>query len=329
VSHAPHIAVLGGGAWGTALAIAAHRAGNAVRLWARDAATIDTINRDRQNPRYLPGFAIDPAILATSDAAEALEGSDCVLAVVPAQQLRSALAGLATDIPVRATVVLCAKGIEQSTGKLLSTVVAEELSGRPIAALSGPSFATDLARALPTAVVIASPDQDRGEALARRLSSDSFRCYSSDDLIGVEIGGALKNIFAIGAGTVAGAGLGASAQAALVTRGFVELRRFAAAFGARPETVMGLSGFGDLMLTCASTQSRNFSYGVALGRGEPVEGRPLAEGVATTAIAARLARERGITAPITEAIDLLLKRAISVEQAVLSLMTRPLRSEQD
>ena len=325
----PPIAVLGGGAWGTALAIAAHRAGNPVRLWARDAATIAAINRDRQNPRYLPGIAIDPAVHATGDAAEALAGSDCVLAVVPAQQLRSALAGLAAAIPVHATVVLCAKGIEQSTGKLLSSVVAEALPGRPIAALSGPSFATDLARGLPTAVVIASPDADRGEALARLLSSDRFRCYSSDDLTGVEIGGALKNIFAIGAGTVAGAGLGASAQAALVTRGFVELRRFAAAFGARPETVMGLSGFGDLMLTCGGTQSRNFSYGVALGRGEPLEGRPLAEGVATTAIAARLARERGITAPITEAIDLLLKRAISVEQAVLSLMTRPLRSEQD
>lgn len=329
MSAAPIVAVLGGGAWGTALAIAAQRAGNAVRLWARDAATVESINAERLNPRYLPGIALDPAIRATVDAAAALDGSDCVLAVVPAQQLRAVLAGPAATLPLHATIVLCAKGIEQSSGKLLSTVVAEELPGRQIAALSGPSFAADLARGLPTAVVIASTDQERGEALARRLSSDSLRCYSSDDLVGVEIGGALKNIFAIGAGTVAGAGLGASAQAALVTRGFVELRRFAAAFGARPETVMGLSGFGDLMLSCASVQSRNFSYGVALGRGEPLEGRPLAEGVATTAIAARLARGRGITAPITEAIDLLLKRSISVEQAVLSLMTRPLRSEQD
>src|SRR5262249_31470146 len=187
--------------------------------------------------------------------------------------------------------------------------------------------ARDRAKGLPTAVVIASVEKDRAEELARLLSTERFRCYSTDDLTGVEIGGALKNIFAIGAGTVAGAGLGASAQAALLTRGFVELRRIAAAFGARPETVMGLSGFGDLLLTCSTPQSRNYSYGLALGRGEPLDGRPLAEGVATAAIAAKLTGERGIRAPIVQAIDLLLKRAITIDEAVTNLMTRPLRSE--
>jgi glycerol-3-phosphate dehydrogenase (NAD(P)+) len=323
------VAVLGGGAWGTALAIAAVRAGHQVRLWARDVGTVRSIEQSRQNSRYLPDIAIDPAIRATSDAGEALEDADLVLAALPAQQLRRALIAVAASVPTQATVVLCAKGIEQATGKLLSTAVAETLSGRRIAALSGPSFATDLARGLPTAVVIASPDRGRAEDLARLLSSERFRCYSTDDLIGVEVGGALKNIFAIGAGTVAGAGLGASAQAALLTRGFVELRRIAAAFGARPETVMGLSGFGDLLLTCSTPQSRNYSYGLALGRGEPLEGRPLAEGVATTAIVAKLTGERGIRAPIVHAIDLLLKRAITVDQAVANLMTRPLRSEDE
>jgi glycerol-3-phosphate dehydrogenase (NAD(P)+) len=323
------ITVLGGGAWGTALAIAAQRAGHGVRLWARDAETVRSIQESRQNTRYLPGVTIDPAISATSDAGEALEAGELVIAAVPAQQLRQALTVVGASIQGKATIILAAKGIEQSTGKLLSAVVAEVLPGRPVAALSGPSFASDLAKGLPTAVVIASPERELAEDLARLLSTERFRCYSTDDLTGVEIGGALKNIFAIGAGTVAGAGLGASAQAALVTRGFVELRRVAAAFGARPETVMGLSGFGDLMLTCSTPQSRNYSYGLALGRGEPLEGRPLAEGVATTAIAAKLTTERGISAPIVQAIDLLLKRAISVDEAVANLMSRPLRSEDD
>jgi glycerol-3-phosphate dehydrogenase (NAD(P)+) len=323
------LAVLGGGAWGTALAIAAHRASHDVRLWARDSGTIEAIASSGQNARYLPGIPLDPAIRATAIGAEGLDGADLVLAAVPAQQLRQALMTVASHVPAQAAIILCAKGIEQASGMLLSAVVAEILPGRPVAALSGPSFASDLAKGLPTAVVIASPETGRADRLARLLSTDRFRCYSTDDLTGVEVGGALKNIFAIGAGTVIGAGLGASAQAAMVTRGFVELRRIASAFGARPETVMGLSGFGDLMLTCSTPQSRNYSYGLALGRGEPLAGRPLAEGVATTAIAARIARERGIEAPITQAIDHLLKGAISVSEAVANLMARPLRSEDE
>jgi glycerol-3-phosphate dehydrogenase (NAD(P)+) len=323
------IAVLGGGAWGTALAIVARRAGHDVRLWARDAATVEAIRDRRENPRYLPGIAIDPAIEATSDAAEALEAADNVLLAVPAQQLRTALAAVAPLVPDGATTILCAKGIERSTGKLLSSIVEELLPNHPIAALSGPSFATDVARGLPTAVVIATPDGRRAAALAKKLSTEHFRCYSTDDLVGVEVGGALKNVLAIAAGTVIGARLGASAQAAMVTRGFVELRRIAASFGARPETIMGLSGLGDLLLTCSTTQSRNFAYGVALGRGEPLDGLPLAEGVATAAIAARITAERGIDAPIIGAVNQLLLGAVTIDAAVSNLMTRPLRSEDE
>jgi glycerol-3-phosphate dehydrogenase (NAD(P)+) len=321
--------VLGGGAWGTALAIAMRRAGHDVRLWARDRAVVAAIRERGENPRHLPGVWIDPAITASNNAGEILQDADLVLAAVPAQQLRRALGAVAASMPAGATVVLCAKGIEQATGKLLSAVVAEVLPGRPVAALSGPSFAADVAKGLPTAVVIAAPERDRADALARRLSSREFRCYSTDDLTGVEVGGALKNVLAIAAGTVIGAGLGASAQAAMVTRGFVELRRMAASFGARPETLMGLSGFGDLMLSCGTAQSRNFSYGLALGRGEPLDGLPLAEGVATAGIAARIAAGRDIRAPIIQAVDSLLQGTTTVDEAVSNLMTRPLRGEDD
>ncbi len=193
--------------------------------------------------------------------------------------------------------------------------------------LSGPSFATDVAHGLPTAVVVAAPDETLAAKLAQRLSTESFRCYSTDDIIGVEIGGALKNVLAIAAGTVTGAGLGASAQAAMVTRGFVELRRIGAAFGARAETLMGLSGFGDLLLSCGSGQSRNFRYGLALGSGAARDGLPLAEGVPTAGIAARLARDRGVEAPIIGVVEQLLQGRTTIAEAVSALMSRPLKSE--
>ena len=329
VNNESKIAVLGGGAWGTALAVTTWRAGHDVRLWARDTATVDAIRSRGENVRYLPGVPIDPAILATSDAAEALQRTDCVLAAVPAQQLRQALTSVADLVPADATIILCAKGIELTTGKLLSSIVDEILPGRPVAALSGPSFATDVGKGLPTAVVVAALERERAEGLAGRLSSEQFRCYSTDDLTGVEVGGALKNVLAIAAGTVIGAGLGASAQAAMVTRGFVELRRIAESFGARPETVMGLSGLGDLLLTCSTAQSRNFAYGLALGRGELPGGGQLAEGVATTAIAARIVKERGIDAPIIRTAHRLLEGVITVDEAVSNLMTRPLRGEDE
>jgi glycerol-3-phosphate dehydrogenase (NAD(P)+) len=323
------VAVLGGGAWGTALAIAARRAGNEVRLWARDPATVEALNTGAANERYLPGVTIDDGISASTDMAEAVAGATCVLVVTPAQSLRQVLLKARDAVAPGIPLVLCAKGIERDTGLLLSDIAAEIMPKNPVAALSGPSFAIDVAHGLPTAVVIAAADGELAADLAQRLSSPRFRCYSTDDLIGVEIGGALKNVFAIAAGAVVGANLGASAQAAMVTRGFVELRRLAKSFGARPETLMGLSGLGDMMLTCASSQSRNFAYGVAIGRGAPRDSLPLAEGVATASIAARIARERNVKAPIIATVDLLLGGAITVEDAVSALMTRPLRSEDD
>jgi glycerol-3-phosphate dehydrogenase (NAD(P)+) len=318
--------ILGGGAWGTALAMQMARAGHDVRLWARDAQTVEAIARG-ENPRYLPGIRINPEITATIDLAQALDGADCVLAVTPAQALRAVLSAAQDKIRGGIPLVLCAKGIERETGTLLSAIADEIVPGNPVVALSGPSFATDLAKGLPTAVVVAARDEARAAGLALRFSTENFRCYSTDDLVGVEIGAALKNVFAIAAGAVTGAGLGASAQAAMVTRGFVELRRIGAAFGAHPETLMGLSGFGDLLLTCSSAQSRNFAYGLAIGRCEALTGRPLAEGVATAAIAARIARERGIDAPIIAAVAQLLDGAITIREAVSGLMSRPLRAE--
>lgn len=323
------ICVLGGGAWGTALALNARRAGHDVVLWARDAVTVEAINEHRANPRYLPGVAIDPGVRATTDAAEALAGTNEILAVVPAQTLRNVLASVGPHIEIGATLILCAKGIERATGRLMTEVVSDTLPGVATAVLSGPSFATDVARGLPTAVVVASDERERAAHIARLLSTPAFRCYSTDDVIGVEMGGALKNVLAIAAGTVSGAGLGASAQAAMVTRGFVELRRMAAAFGARAETVMGLSGFGDLMLSCGSAQSRNFAYGLALGRGAPLAGLPLAEGVPTAEIAASIADRRGIAAPIIHAVHDLLDGRTTVREAVAALMSRPLRGEDE
>jgi glycerol-3-phosphate dehydrogenase (NAD(P)+) len=321
------IAVLGAGAWGTALAHTLCREGRSVRLWARDAAVAETINRHRENTRYLPGIRLADGFAATANLGEALAGADRVLAATPAQTLRDLLGEARTMMPGRAPLVLCAKGIERGSGRLLSSIAEELLPDNPVAALSGPSFASDVARGLPTAVVVAARQEALAAALAEEFSSASFRCYSSDDLTGVEVGGALKNVLAIAAGAVAGAGLGSSAQAAMVTRGFVELRRLGAILGARAETLMGLSGLGDLVLTCSSAQSRNFAYGVALGRGEPLAGRPLAEGVATAAIAAEIARDRGVEAPIVETVDRLLTGDVSIREAVHALMTRPLKNE--
>lgn len=323
------IAVLGGGGWGTALASAMLRAGHDSVLWARDAATVDAINATRENPRYLPGITLDENLVATDNLGHALSGAACVLSVVPAQVTRAVLGEAAAFFVPGTPLVLCAKGIERDSGKFLSQIVAELVPAALPAALSGPSFATDVARGLPTAVTVAAANDDDASGLASLLSSPSFRCYSSTDLLGVEVGGALKNVLAIAAGATLGAGLGASAQAAMVTRGFVELRRVGAAFGARTETLMGLSGLGDLILSCGSEQSRNFAYGLALGRGESLEGRPLAEGAATAGIAARIAREKGVDTPIIDAVDRLLKGETTIDRAVADLMTRPLKNEHE
>ena len=321
------IAVLGGGAWGTALASTILRADHSTLLWARDDKTVTAINETHQNPRYLPGISLDPALVATTDLVAALDNAAFVLAVTPAQTMRGLFDSLADRLTPGIPLILCAKGIERDTGMLMSQLAAKFLPQTPIAALSGPSFATDVAAGLPTAVTIAAEDETLAADISAILSSPAFRCYSSTDLTGVEIGGALKNVLAIAAGAVAGAGLGASAQAALVTRGFVELRRVGVALGAQPETLMGLAGLGDLILTCSSAQSRNFAYGMALGSGENLEGRPLAEGVATAGVAARIARENGVDAPIIAAVEALLAGKITIADAVAALMARPLKSE--
>ncbi|WEX09964.1 NAD(P)H-dependent glycerol-3-phosphate dehydrogenase [Chelativorans sp. AA-79] len=321
------IAVLGAGAWGTALALTMQRAGHNVTLWARDARLAHEISHAHVNSRYLPGIELDPRLAAVDEIAAALAGANCVLAATPAQSLRAVLgtacAALKPDIPV----VLCAKGIERETGRRMSEIAREILPENPQAALSGPSFAADLARGLPTAVTVAANDGALAAELAKKLSAPNLRCYSSDDLIGVEIGGALKNVLAIAAGATSGAGLGASAVAAITTRGFVELRRIGVAFGAKPETLMGLSGLGDLVLTCSSEQSRNFAYGLALGKGNNLDDLPLAEGVFTAGIAARIARERGLEAPIIDAVTGMLDGDLTVDAAMQQLLARPLRSE--
>ncbi|ERM02225.1 glycerol-3-phosphate dehydrogenase [Brucella intermedia 229E] len=326
------IAILGGGAWGgTALAAMASSSGHDTWLYARDDETVEAINRTQRNPRYLGEIALPVAIQASTDVAAVVDGADAVLAVIPAQAMRTGLSQLSSLIPQTAPVVLCAKGgIERATGRLMSEVVAEVLPNHRIAALSGPSFATDVARGLPTAVTVACEDAATADQLAALLSGPAFRCYSTTDLKGVEIGGALKNVLAIAAGAAVGRGFGASAQAALVTRGgFAELRRIGQAMGgAKPETIMGLSGLGDLMLTCSSSQSRNYSYGLALGRGEDLTNRPLAEGVATAPIAAELCRKHAISAPpIIDATGALLDGTITIDEAVTALLNRPLKTE--
>jgi glycerol-3-phosphate dehydrogenase (NAD(P)+) len=322
-----HIAVLGAGAWGTALALGLARDGKRTILFGRDQSSVDKINVSQTNTRYLPDLKFDTELRATSDAREALSGATLILAVIPAQKLRDGLSSIAQYIPQGVPVVLCAKGIEQSSGLLMSKVAADVLPENPIGALSGPSFAIDVARGLPTAVTVAAHDAGDAAKWAEQLSTAALRCYSSDDLTGVEIGGALKNVLAIAAGAVRGKGLGASAEAALITRGFVELRRIGEALGAKSETLMGLSGLGDLILTCSSAQSRNLSYGVALGRGEGLEHRPLAEGVATAHIAATEAKRLGIEAPIITATSHILSRKLSIGEAVAALLSRPLKRE--
>ena len=318
------IAVIGGGAWGTALANAAAAAGRRVTLWLRDPAAAAALERERENVRYLPGIALHPAVRATADP-ERLGGTEAALVVVPAQSMRQALGALAPALgPV--PLVLCAKGIERETGSFMTDVALEVRADGPVGILSGPSFAADVARGLPTAVTLAFRDLDLGMRLAALLSGPTFRIYYGTDVRGVEIGGAAKNVLAIAAGIVEGRALGESAKAALVARGFAELMRIAAAAGGRPETLMGLSGLGDLVLTCGSAQSRNFALGVRLGRGEPAAGT-LAEGAFTASGLVALARRHGIDMPVSGAVAAVLDGRLSVDQAVMALLNRPLRSE--
>ena len=332
-SHARvyRIGVVGAGAWGTALAAAARTAGCGVVLWARDARLADAINRTHENAAYLPGIALDPAIRATGDAA-ALAGADALLLVTPAQHLRQIAGRLAGHVAPALPLVVCAKGVERGSGALMTEVLAEALPGRPLAVLSGPTFAAEVARGLPTAVTLAADSAALGDALAAALGSRRFRPYLSRDLVGAQIGGAVKNVIAIACGIVAGRRLGENGRAALITRGLAEIVRLGRAKGGQAETLMGLSGLGDLTLTCSATQSRNYSLGVALGAGRPLaeilaERRTVAEGVFSAEAVAELARHLGVETPISNAVDAVLNHGADLDATIDGLLARPFRAE--
>ncbi len=323
--------VIGGGAWGTALAQTLRLARRDVVLWARETETVDDINVRHVNRAFLPGIDLDPALRATNFIADVAR-CDAVLMVAPAQHVRGVAAELSPHMRDGQALVLCAKGLEQASGRLLSDVASEALPQATLAVLSGPSFAADVARGLPAALTLACHNEATGKQLAEAIGYKHFRLYWSSDITGVELGGAVKNVLAIAAGIVDGKGLGASAHAALVTRGFAELRRLGEALGAKPETMMGLSGLGDLLLTCGSPQSRNMSLGRALGQGQhlhDVLGSRVAvtEGVYTAAAVAGLARKHRLDMPISQAVHAILEGRISIDEAIVTLMQRPLKAE--
>jgi glycerol-3-phosphate dehydrogenase (NAD(P)+) len=323
------IAVLGGGAWGTALALTCARAGRRVTLWEYESGNAGSLEQKRES-RFLPGVRLDNSIKVTRDLAEAVR-NDAVLAVVPAQAMRSVVTALSASIAERTPVIACAKGIEHGTHKFMTEIIAECAPKAVPAILSGPSFAADVARGLPTAVTIAASDPATAHALAHAMNAGTFRPYHSTDVRGVELGGATKNVLAIAAGIVNGRGLGASASAALTTRGFAELTRFGKAYGAKTETMMGLSGLGDLILTCSTPQSRNFSCGVALAKGDKPDTAAhgkLAEGIFTAPVLLEMARAKNVEMPISAAVAAVLSGRMSVDKAIESLLTRPLKSEE-
>jgi glycerol-3-phosphate dehydrogenase (NAD(P)+) len=320
------IGVIGGGAWGTALAQVMATQEDII-LWAREPEVVASIKDQRENALFLPGIRLHDRISATGDTSD-LAAGDVWLVVAPAQHLRSVLA--ACPMAARPALVLCAKGIEAGSLKLMAEVVAD-VTDAPVAVLSGPTFAAEVARGLPTAVTLASEDSVLGDALTRRLARPTFRPYLSDDITGAEIGGAVKNVLAIACGVVEGAGLGLNARAALIARGFAEMTRFGLARGARAETLAGLSGLGDLVLTCSSPNSRNFTLGLGIGRGESAPAllaatRTVAEGASTAPVLTEAARAAGVEMPITEAVAALLAGA-PLGETIAALLARPLRAE--
>ena len=327
MSALSHIGVVGGGAWGTALASQARRAGRRVTLWSRDPAVAQSIAQERANPVYLPGQQLDSGIEAAADLST-LGDCGAILLVCPAQAVRQLSGKLAGKAPV----VICAKGIEASSGLLMPEVLAEVLPRRPVAVLSGPSFAEEVVQGLPTAVSIATDDPALGRTLAEALAAGAFRPYWTHDVLGVALGGAIKNVLAIAAGIVEGRGLGHNAAAALVTRGFAEMARLGQAMGAELETLTGLSGLGDLVLTCHGPQSRNRSLGLALGKGTKLADylagrRQVVEGEATAPAVLARAAQHGIEMPICAAVDAILHRDADLDSAIRALLARPLRRE--
>jgi glycerol-3-phosphate dehydrogenase (NAD(P)+) len=327
------VGIVGAGAWGTALAEVCGRRDLGVTIWARELEVVDSINSSRANPLFLPGVTLDEDVAATANVKD-LAACDIILAVSPAQHMRAALSELGPELGEGQPVVLCAKGIEQGSLKLMTQVLAETAPQAAAAVLSGPSFAGEVARGLPTAVTLACADEQLGEALARALATPAFRPYWAADLIGAEAGGAVKNVLAIACGIVEGRGLGRSAHAALVTRGFAELTRLAVALGGDARTVAGLCGLGDLVLTCSSSQSRNMSLGIALGRGESLQTaldgkRTVAEGALSAPAVRQLARKLDVEAPICEAVAAVLAGEQELGEAIEGLLARPLRGERE
>jgi glycerol-3-phosphate dehydrogenase (NAD(P)+) len=325
------IGVIGAGAWGTALAMVAHRAGNNVILQAHEQEVADAINSVHENTTYLPSFKLDPAIKATADLAEVTD-VDAILLVAPAQFLRPVCEAAAEYWQAGVPAIICSKGIEQESCALMSEVVGEMLPGKPLAVLSGPAFAAEVAGDLPTAVTLACDDETMAKVLMETLSARFFRIYRSRDVIGTQIGGAVKNVLAIACGIVEGRKLGDNARAALVTRGLAEITRLGIAKGAQAETLYGLSGLGDLTLTCNAMQSRNFSLGVALGQGRTLgeimgERNSVAEGVFTASSVTALGRRLGVDLPICSAVDGVLNHSANIDGTINALLTRPLKAE--
>ena len=319
--------VIGAGAWGTALAQTLSAEGQDVRLWAFETDVVDAINRDRINPLYLPGVTLNPSLRASGDMAD-MADRDMLLIVCPAQHLRGIVSGAPAGVPL----ILCSKGIEAGTGLLMSEVAEQAQPASPIAVLSGPTFAHEVAKGLPTAITLACADAGLAARIATRIARPAFRPYISDDVVGAEIGGAVKNVLAIACGVADGAGLGLNARAALISRGFAEMTRFGLARGARAETLGGLSGLGDLVLTCSSTNSRNFSLGKGLGEGRAAaellsNRRTVAEGAFTAPVLRDAARSAGVDMPVVEAVCALLEDAAPLAQVIDALLTRPLRPE--
>lgn len=331
MSDISRIGIVGGGAWGTALAVALRRAGRDVALWAREAEVVRDINQSRENRIFLPGIRLPDGIAATNDLATVAR-SDALLLVVPAQHMRATARDLAAALATGTPTVICAKGVEQKTSALMSDVIAEVLPQAPVGVLSGPTFADEVGRGLPVAVTLAISDAGIGRALVAAFGSARFRPYLSDDVVGAQIGGAVKNVLAIASGIVSGRGLGENSRAAVITRGLHEMVRLGEALGGRMETLMGLSGAGDLMLTCMSRKSRNFSVGYALGEGksltDALSGKPsVAEGVFSASAVSGLAQRMGVEMPISQAVDSVVNRGAAIDRMIEELLSRPFTSE--
>ena len=326
------ISVIGGGAWGTALAGILTRPSREVRLWAREPEVVAAINETHENKAFLPDIRIDPSVSASGDLARVLARTEAVLMATPAQHLRSIAEEMRPVLPAGTPVIICAKGIETESCALMSEAAAAAMPGARIAVLSGPTFAREVATELPTAITMACADPETGRALIEAVGTQRFRPYLTDDVVGAQVGGAVKNVLAIACGIIAGRALGENARAALMTRGLAEMVRLGIAKGGRAETLMGLSGLGDLTLTCTSMQSRNASLGFELGQGRSladIQGVrfSVAEGVPSAAAVAALAQRIDIDMPIVDAVDAILHRGAAIDDAIRALLARPFRDE--